>query len=161
MREPWAPTYSATSAHLAPPSLQRRSSRVTRLSCGERRVPRMTSESNADRTTEAQPSNLLASLVVTASPASSFTRSREEKTSPRATTDTYVPVLLVAREVAFRRAADHRARFLLGFVDDRTAVYELLEATGMPPRDGVEALVALCEAGLVGLAPPELAARLA
>jgi hypothetical protein len=121
----------------------------------------MTSESNADRTTEVPPSTVIASLVVTASPASSFTCSKEEATSRRATTDTYVPVLLVARDVAFRRASDHRARFLLGFVDDRTAVYELLEATGMPLRDGVEALVALYEAGLVSLTQPEKAARLA
>lgn len=36
----------------------------------------------------------------------------------------------------------------------RDAVFELLEATGMPLDDGVEALVALYDAGLVGLSEP-------
>jgi hypothetical protein len=70
------------------------------------------------------------------------------------TTDRYVPVLLVTREAAVRRVLDDRARFLLGFIDDRTPVFELIETTGMPLDDGVEALVALYEAGLVGLREP-------
>jgi len=110
--------------------------------------------SGADRTpTVFPPSARIASLVVRARGADSTTHSIGTRTRDTAT-DTYVPVLLMNRETAFRRATDARARFLLGFIDDRTPVFELLETTGMPLHDGVEALVALYEAGLVGLAEP-------
>ena len=77
-------------------------------------------------------------------------RARDGRTS----TDTYVPVLLVTREAAMKHVVDFSARFLLGFVDGGTPVYELLEATGMPLEEAVSALLLLYEQGIVGLAPP-------
>jgi hypothetical protein len=101
--------------------------------------------------TVSPPCARIASLVVRARAADSMT---EWASATTADTATYVPVLLVSRETAFRAATDDRARFLLGFVDDRTPVFELLEASGMPLHDGVEALMTLYEGGLVGLAAP-------
>lgn len=67
-------------------------------------------------------------------------------------TDSCIPIAMIARTEARDLGLDARALFVLGFVDDRTPVFELLTMSGLPLSDAAEALAALCDSGAVALA---------
>ncbi len=61
-----------------------------------------------------------------------------------------MPVARVSRGEA-ALGLDSRALFVFGFVDDRTAVFDLLTMSGLPLSDAAQALASLCDAGAVAL----------
>lgn len=63
-------------------------------------------------------------------------------------------MMLVPRAEACRQVSDLRARFLLGFIDDVTSVFDLIQNTGMPFDEAADTLADLFERGLVGFATP-------
>jgi len=71
-----------------------------------------------------------------------------------ASTDACVPIAMVPRAEASRLGLDARALFVLAFVDDRRSVFDDITNSGLPLSDAAEALVQLCDAGVVALASP-------
>jgi len=63
-------------------------------------------------------------------------------------------MMLVPRAEACRQVSDLRARFLLGFIDDVTSVFDLIQNAGMPPDEAADTLADLFERGIVGFATP-------
>ena len=68
-----------------------------------------------------------------------------------------IPIKKVSRAAAVASGIDARALFMLGFVDDRTPVLDVLAHSGLPLSEAADALAVLCEVGAVVLVEPRVA----